>query len=250
MAEFFLRRPVFATVCALLIVLAGVVSIPSLPIEWYPTLAPPLVSVSAVYTGANAQTVESAVTLPLEQQINGAEGMRYLTSTSSNNGLSNITATFELDRNIDLAAVDVQNRVSIALGRLPNEVKTTGVTVAKASNAIVLVVGIYSEHGEYDAKFMSNYVDVYMRDSLKRIKGVSDVQIFAERKYAMRVWLDPVLLASRDLTASDVVAALREQNVEVAAGLVGQPPVPSGQGFEISVRVVGRLSEPAEFGNV
>jgi HAE1 family hydrophobic/amphiphilic exporter-1 len=250
MVQFFLRRPVFATVCALLIILAGAVSIPTLPIEWYPTLAPPQVSVTSVYTGANAQTVESAVTIPLEQQINGAEGMRYLTSTSGNNGLSNITAVFELDRNIDLAAVDVQNRVSIALGRLPNEVKTTGVTVAKASNAIVLVVGVYCEHNEYDTQFMSNYVDVYMRDSLKRIKGVSDVQIFAERKYAMRIWLDPALLASRSLTASDVVAALREQNVEVAAGLVGQPPVPTGQGFEISVRVVGRLSEPAEFGNI
>jgi HAE1 family hydrophobic/amphiphilic exporter-1 len=250
MAEFFLRRPVFATVCALLIILAGAVSIPTLPIEWYPSLAPPQVQVTSVYTGANAQTVESAVTLPLEQQINGAEGMRYLTSTSGNNGLSNITAVFELDRPIDLAAVDVQNRVSIALGRLPNEVKSTGVTVAKASNAIVLVVGVYCEHHEYDTQFMSNYVDVYLRDSLKRIKGVSDVQIFAERKYAMRIWLDPTLLASRKLTASDVLAALREQNVDVAAGLVGQPPAPSGQAFEISVRVAGRLSEPAEFGNI
>jgi HAE1 family hydrophobic/amphiphilic exporter-1 len=250
MAEFFLRRPVFATVCALLIILAGAVSIPTLPIEWYPSLAPPQVQVISVYTGANAQTVESAVTLPLEQQINGAEGMRYLTSTSGNNGLSNITAVFELNRPIDLAAVDVQNRVSIALGRLPNEVKATGVTVAKASNAIVLVVGVYCEHHEYDTQFMSNYVDVYLRDSLKRIKGVSDVQIFAERKYAMRIWLDPTLLASRHLTASDVLAALREQNVDVAAGLVGQPPAPPGQAFEISVRVVGRLSEPAEFGNI
>jgi hydrophobic/amphiphilic exporter-1 (mainly G- bacteria), HAE1 family len=250
MAEFFLRRPVFATVCALLIILAGAVSIPSLPIEWYPSLAPPQVAVTSVYTGANAQTVESAVTLPLEQQINGAEGMRYLTSTSGNNGLSQINAVFELDRDIDLAAVDVQNRVSIALGRLPNEVKSTGVSVAKASNAIVLVVGVYCEHHEYDTQFMSNYVDVYLRDSLKRIKGISDVQIFAERKYAMRIWLDPTLLASRALTASDVLAALREQNVDVAAGLVGQPPAPPNQAFEISVRVAGRLSEPAEFGNI
>jgi HAE1 family hydrophobic/amphiphilic exporter-1 len=250
MAEFFLRRPVFATVCALLIILAGAVCIPILPVEWYPSLAPPLVQVTSVYTGANAQTVESAVTLPLEQQINGAEGMRYLTSTSGNNGLSQINAVFELDRNIDLAAVDVQNRVSIALGRLPNEVKSTGVSVAKASNAIVLVVGVYCEHHEYDTQFMSNYVDVYLRDSLKRIKGISDVLIFAERKYAMRIWLDPTLLASRNLTASDVISALREQNVDVAAGLVGQPPAPPNQAFEISVRVVGRLSEPAEFGNI
>jgi hydrophobic/amphiphilic exporter-1 (mainly G- bacteria), HAE1 family len=250
MADFFLKRPVFATVCALMIILAGAVSIPTLPVEWYPTLAPPQVSVTSLYTGANAQNVESAVTIPLEQQINGAEGMRYLTSTSGNDGISNIVAVFDIGRNIDLAAVDVQNRVSIALGRLPNEVKTTGVTVAKSSNAIVLVVGVYCEHGEYDAPFMSNYVDVYLRDSLKRIKGVSDVLIFAERKYAMRIWLDPALLAGRQLTATDVVAALREQNVEVAAGEVGQPPAPPGQNFEISVRAVGRLTEPAEFGNI
>jgi hydrophobic/amphiphilic exporter-1 (mainly G- bacteria), HAE1 family len=250
MADFFLRRPVFATVCALLIILAGAVSIPTLPIAQYPTLAPPQIQVTSVYTGANAQTVESAVTLPLEQQINGAEGMRYLTSTSGNDGTSIITAVFDINRSIDLAAVDVENRVSIASGRLPNEVKTTGVTISKTSSAIVLVVGVYSEHGEYDALFMSNYVDVYLKDALKRIKGVSDVQIFAERKYAMRVWLDPVLLASRKVTASDVTAALREQNVEVAAGAVGLPPAPKGQQFQISVRAVGRLSEPTEFGNI
>jgi HAE1 family hydrophobic/amphiphilic exporter-1 len=250
MADFFLRRPVFATVCALLIVLAGGVSIPTLPIAQYPTLAPPQIQVTSIYTGANAQTVESAVTIPLEQQINGAEGMRYLTSTSGNDGTSILTAVFDIDRNVDLAAVDVENRVSIASGRLPNEVKTTGVTIAKTSSAIVLVVGVYAEHGEYDALFMSNYVDVYLKDALKRIKGVSDVQIFAERKYAMRVWLDPELLASRRVTASDVTAALREQNVEVAAGAVGLPPAPAGQQFQISVRAVGRLSEPTEFGNI
>src|SRR6478736_6411976 len=137
-ADFFLKRPVFATVCALLIVLAGAVSIPSLPIAQYPTLAPPQVTATSIYTGANAQTVESAVTIPLEQQINGVEGLRYLTSTSGNDGTSNITATFDIDRDIDLAAVDVQNRVSIGQGRLPNEVKTTGVTVRKSSSAIVL----------------------------------------------------------------------------------------------------------------
>jgi HAE1 family hydrophobic/amphiphilic exporter-1 len=250
MADYFLRRPVFATVCALLIILAGAVSIPTLPIAQFPILAPPQVQVTSFYTGANAQTVESAVTIPLEQQINGAEGMRYLTSTSGNDGSSSITATFELDRDADLATVDVQNRVSIASGRLPNEVKTTGVTTAKSSTAFVVVVGVYSAHGEYDASFLSNYVDVYIRDSLKRIKGVSDVLIFAERKYAMRIWLDPVLLASRKLTAADVVAALQEQNLEVAAGAVGQPPAPAGQRFQISVRAVGRLTEPAEFGNI
>jgi HAE1 family hydrophobic/amphiphilic exporter-1 len=249
-ADFFLKRPVFATVCSLLIILAGAVSIPSLPIAQYPTLAPPQISVVSNYTGASSQVVESAVTTPLEQQINGVEGMRYLTSTSANDGSSNITATFEIDRDVDLAAVDIQNRVSIAQGRLPNEVRTTGVTVAKSSTAIVLVAGVYSLHNEYDQIFLSNYVDVYMKDAVKRVKGVSDVQIFGERKYSMRVWLDPVLLASRKLTASDVVNALREQNVQVAAGQIGQPPARPGQSYQISVRALGRLSEPAEFGNV
>jgi HAE1 family hydrophobic/amphiphilic exporter-1 len=249
-ADFFLKRPVFATVCALLIILAGAVSIPSLPVAQYPTLAPPQITVTSFYTGASSQVVESAVTTPLEQQINGVEGMRYLSSTSANDGSSVITATFEIDRDIDLAAVDIQNRVSIASGRLPNEVRTAGVTVAKSSTAFVLVAGMYAEHGEYDSLFMSNYVDVYLRDALKRVKGVADVLIFAERKYSMRVWLDPVLLASRKVTASDVVAALREQNVQVAAGQVGQPPAPTGQAYQISVRAIGRLSEPAEFGNV
>jgi HAE1 family hydrophobic/amphiphilic exporter-1 len=249
-ADFFLKRPVFATVCALLIILAGAVSIPTLPVAQYPTLAPPQITITSFYTGASSQVVESAVTTPLEQQINGVEGMRYLTSTSANDGSSAITATFEIDRDIDLAAVDIQNRVSIASGRLPNEVRTTGVTVAKSSTAFVLVAGMYAEHGEYDALFMSNYVDVYLKDALKRVKGVADVLIFAERKYSMRVWLDPVLLASRKVTAGDVVAALREQNVQVAAGQVGQPPAPTGQAYQISVRAIGRLSEPAEFGNV
>ena len=249
-ADFFLKRPVFATVCALLIILAGAVSIPSLPVAQYPTLAPPQITVTSFYTGASSQVVESAVTTPLEQQVNGVEGMRYLTSTSANDGSSILTATFEIDRDIDLAAVDIQNRVSIAAGRLPNEVRTTGVTVAKSSTAFVLVAGMYAEHGEYDSLFMSNYVDTYLKDSLKRVKGVADVLIFAERKYSMRLWLDPALLASRKVTASDVVSALREQNVQVAAGQVGQPPAPTGQAYQISVRAIGRLSEPAEFGNV
>ncbi len=249
-ADFFLRRPVFATVCSLLIVLAGAVAIPSLPIAQYPTLAPPQVTVTSVYTGASSEVVESAVTTPIEQQINGAEGMRYLTSTSANDGSSSVVATFEIGRDLDLAAVDVQNRVSAALGRLPNEVKTTGVTVAKSSTAFVLVAGVFARHGEYDQLFLSNYVDVYIKDAVKRVKGVADVIIFGERKYSMRVWLDPVLLASRQVTASDVLAALSEQNVQVAAGSVGQPPAPAGQAFQISVRALGRLSEPAEFGNI
>jgi HAE1 family hydrophobic/amphiphilic exporter-1 len=248
--DFFIRRPIFATVCALLIILAGAVSIPTLPVAQFPNLAPPQVSVFSSYNGANAQTVETAVTTPLEQQINGAPGMKYLTSTSGNDGSSAITATFDISRDIDLAAVDVQNRINGALGRMPNEVKTTGIQVSKGFSGFVLGAGFYSEHGEYDGLFISNFIDLYVRDAIKRVPGVADVILFGERKYAMRLWLDPVRMASRKLTATDVVNALREQNVQVAAGAVGQPPLRAGQSFQISVRAVGRLAEAHEFENI
>ncbi|PYQ19366.1 MAG: hydrophobe/amphiphile efflux-1 family RND transporter, partial [Acidobacteria bacterium] len=250
MVEFFIRRPIFATVCALLIILAGLVSIPTLPIAQFPTLAPPQITVLSNYIGASAQVVETAVTIPLEQQINGAQGLKYLSSSSGNDGTSQIIATFDLNRNPDLAAVDVQNRVNIAMGRLPAEVKQTGVTVIKSAANFVFGAAVYSDNGRYDTAFISNYLDVYVRDSLKRVKGVADCFIFGERRFAMRLWLDPVRVASRGLTASDIVNALREQNVQVAAGQVGQQPAPSGQAFQISVRAVGRLSEPGEFENI
>src|SRR5436853_967085 len=248
--DFFIRRPVFATVCALLIILAGAVVVPSLPIAQFPSLAPPQVSVTSAYVGASAQTVETAVTTPLEQQINGAEGMKYVTSTSSNNGVSSIVATFDLTRDPDLAAVDIQNRVNAAQGRLPGAVKATGVSITKASNNFVFGAAVYSQDGRYDPLFMSNYLDVYVKDALKRVPGVADVFIFGERKYSMRMWLDPVRMASRSLTAPDVVSALQEQNVEVAAGQVGQPPIKPGQDYQISVRAVGRLTEASEFDNI
>jgi HAE1 family hydrophobic/amphiphilic exporter-1 len=245
--NFFIRRPVFATVCSLLIVLAGAVSIPTLPIAQFPDLAPPQVTVSAFYTGANSQAVETSVTTLLEQAINGAPGMRYSSSTSSNDGASSVTATFELDRSLDLAAVDIQNRASTALGRLPIEVQTTGLNINKNSGSFVMFIAFYSENNRYDDLFISNYIDVYIKDALKRIKGVGDALIFGERKYSMRLWLDPVRLAARGLTASDVTNALREQNVQVAAGQVGLPPARAGQNYQISVRAVGRLTDPKEF---
>jgi HAE1 family hydrophobic/amphiphilic exporter-1 len=248
--DFFINRPIFATVCALLIILAGAVSIPTLPVAQFPTLAPPQVSVSADYTGASAQTVESAVTIPLEQQINGVEGMKYMTSTSGNDGSCQINVTFDITRNVDLAAVDVQNRVNTALGRMPDEVKTTGITISKGSSGFVFGAGVYSEHGEYTSLFLSNYVDLYVRDALKRVKGVADVMNFGERVYSMRIWLDPTRLASRGLTATDVVSALSEQNVQVAAGQIGQPPAKNSQVYQISVRAVGRLTDPAQFDNI
>ena len=247
--EFFIRRPVFASVCALLIVLAGSAVIPTLPIAQFPNLAPPQVGVTSAYIGASAQTVESAVTIPLEQQINGAEGMKYMTSTSGNDGTSSITVTFDLKRDPDLATVDIQNRVNTAQGRLPSAVKAVGITTQKTSQNFVFGAAVISD-GKYSTLFMSNYLDVYVRDTLKRIPGVADVLVFGERKYSMRLWLDPVRLAGRGLTAPDVVSALSEQNVEVAAGQVGQQPAVNGQQYQVSVRAVGRLSEPAQFDNI
>ncbi|HKT50000.1 MAG TPA: multidrug efflux RND transporter permease subunit [Candidatus Angelobacter sp.] len=250
MVSFFIHRPVFATVCSLLIVLAGAVSIPTLPVAQYPNLTPPTVTVSSFYTGANSRAVETSVTTLLEQAINGTEGMRYMSSTSGNDGTSSISATFDLGRNLDIAAVDVQNRASTTLGRLPVEVQTTGVSVGKNTGSFVVGFGFWSDNNKYDNLFISNYLDVYVRDALKRVKGVGDVVIFGERKYAMRLWLDPVRLAARNLTAQDVVNALREQNVQVAAGQVGQQPAPTGQDYQISVRAVGRLTTPDEFDHI
>ena len=250
MVDFFIRRPVFATVCALLIILAGAVCIPTLPISQYPQLAPPQVSVNSNYIGANSQVVESAVTIPLEEAINGVPGMRYITSTSGSDGSSTITTTFDTGYNLDIAAVDVQNRISSATGQLPAEVNQTGISVNKANSNFVFAAGFYSEHNEYSQLFISNYIDVYVKDAMKRIKGVGDVLIFGSRKYAMRIWLDPQKLAARQLTAPDVIAALQEQNLEVAAGQLGQPPSNKGQAFQITISAVGRLRSAEQFANI
>jgi len=248
--DFFIRRPIFATVCALLIVLAGAVVIPSLPISLYPQLAPPQVVVTSNYIGANSQIVESAVTIPLETAINGVEGMRYMSSTSSNDGTSAITITFRTGYDLSIAAVDVQNRVASAQGRLPATVNATGITITKANSNFVFAAGVFSRDGRYSQAFISNYLDVYVKDALKRVPGVGDVLIFGERKYAMRLWLDPARLAARGLTALDVSNALSEQNVEIAAGQLGRPPSDEKQTYQMAVRVVGRLSDPREFENI
>jgi HAE1 family hydrophobic/amphiphilic exporter-1 len=248
--DFFIHRPVFATVCALLIILAGAVCIPSLSVAMYPTLAPPQVMVTSNYVGANANDVEKAVTIPLEEAINGVEGMRYISSSSTNSGTSSITTTFKTGYDLDIAAVDVQNRVASVQGRLPAAVNATGISITKASHNFVFGAGVFTRDGRYSPEFISNYLDVYVKDALKRVPGVGDVMIFGERKYAMRVWLDPVRLAARGLTATDVVNALVEQNVEIPAGQLGQPPSDSSQSFQVPVRVVGRLTSPSEFDNI
>src|SRR6476661_269051 len=206
-----------------MIILAGAVSIPSLPIAMYPTLTPPQVGVNCNYVGANAATVEKAVTIPLEEAINGVEGMRYIRSTSTNNGTSMITATFQTGYDLDIAAVDVQNRVASVTGRLPSAVNATGISITKANRNFVFGAGFFTRDGRYSNEFISNYLDVYVKDALKRVPGVGDVNIFGERKYAMRVWLDPLKLAAQGLTAVDVINALQEQNVEIPAGRLTSP---------------------------
>ena len=216
----------------------------------YPNLAPPVVEVIATYVGADAQTVEKAVTIPLEESINGVEGMRYMQSSSTNSGICTIDVTFQTGYNLDVAAIDVQNRVTSAEGRLPGEVLTTGINYRKSNYNFVFGAGFYTLDGRYSNEFISNYLDVYVTDALKRVPGVGDVMIFGARRYAMRVWLDPIRLAARGLTATDVVNALMEQNVEVPAGSLGQPPADPKQEFQISVHVVGRLTDPAQFNNM
>jgi HAE1 family hydrophobic/amphiphilic exporter-1 len=250
LSDVFIRRPILSTVCSLLVILAGAIAIPTLPIARYPELAPPSVSVNAFYTGANAQAVESAVTTPLEQAINGVEGMVYLQSSSTNSGVSSITVTFDVGRNPDLAAVDVQNRVNRALGRMPAEVRTNGISVTKNTTGFLMGIGFFSADNRYDAQFISNYLDRYVRDEVRRVPGVGDVIIFGERKFAMRLWLDPSRLAARGLTGGDVVNALREQNVQVAAGSLGDAPAAESQDYQLSVRAMGRLSEASEFEEV
>jgi len=250
LVEFFIRRPIFATVCALLIVLAGAVTLPTIPISLYPQLAPPQVVVSCNYVGANSQVVESAVTTILEQAINGVEGMRYISSTSANDGTSTVTVTFQTGYDLDIAAVDVQNRVATAQGRLPAAVNNTGISITKANSNFVLAIGFISPDKSVSPAFISNYLDVYVSDALKRVPGVGNVVVFGARKYAMRIWLEPSKLAARGLTPLDVTTALQQQNVEVPAGQLGLPPSDSRQSYQMAVRVVGRLSDPREFENI
>ncbi len=226
MIDFFLHRPIFASVCSVVILLAGLVLIPTLPISQFPQVAPPVVTVTSTYIGANAQAVESSVTTPLEEAINGINGLRYISSVSGNDGSSTITCTFNLDRNLDLAATDVQGAVNNTMGALPAAIQSSGVTITKNSGSFLMGIGLYSDNPRYDSIFLSNYVDIYIKDTLKRINGVNDVRVFGQRVYAMRLWVDPRKLAKNSLQASDVVSALQEQNVQVAAGALGQPRFP------------------------
>ncbi|MEM9282474.1 MAG: multidrug efflux RND transporter permease subunit [Verrucomicrobiota bacterium] len=244
---FFIRRPIFAAVISIVIVIGGLVALSALPISRYPDIAPPTVAISTVYPGADARTVAETVATPIEQEVNGVEGMIYMSSISGNDGSMTLTVTFEPGVDLDTANVLTQNRVSIAEAKLPEEVKRQGVTVKKQSTDTVMYISLFSPNGTYDDAYLSNYAWQRIRDELARVKDVGNVQVYGVGQFSMRIWLDPEALRSYDLAASDVVAAIREQNVQVAGGRIGAAPSPEGTAFEYTVNVQGRLVEVAEF---
>jgi HAE1 family hydrophobic/amphiphilic exporter-1 len=250
LSHFFIDRPIFAAVISIIITLIGAVAYFSLPVAQYPEIAPPSISVSASYPGASAETVAKTVATPLEQEVNGVDNMLYMTSQSTSDGAMSLAVTFKLGTNLDTAQVLVQNRVSTALPRLPEEVRNIGVTVTKQSPDLMMVIHLLSPDGSRDLLYISNYATLHVKDVLARIDGVGNVTIFGARDYSMRIWLDPDKLAARDLTAGDVVAALRGQNVQVAAGVINQPPVPQPGAFQLNVETQGRLTTPEQFGNI
>ena len=249
-SKFFIERPIFSSVISIVIVIAGVVSYGALPVSQYPEITPPTVSVSGVYPGANAQVVAETVAAPIEQEVNGVEDMIYMSSTSASDGSYNLTVTFEVGTDLDIAQVLVQNRVSLAEANLPEEVTRQGVDTKKKSTSIILIISLASPNGQFDDLYLSNFATLRLKDALSRIPGVGEVLIFPESDYSMRVWLDPNQLKSRNLTTEDVLAAIREQNVQVAAGQIGQPPAPVGQNFQYTVNVLGRLSEIEQFEDI
>lgn len=250
-ARFFIDHPVFAAVLSIVVVIAGALSMLSLPVNQYPEIAPPTVTVTTVYPGANAKTVSDTVATPLEEQINGVEHMLYMSSQCTNDGRMNLTVTFAVGTNLDIAQVQVQNRVAIAQPQLPAEVQQQGITIKKASPDITVVVALMSPDNSHDTVFLSNYATLQVKDEIARLQGVGDINIFGVRDYSMRLWLDPDKLAARNITAGDVINAVREQNVQVAAGVVGGPPLPSGKSqFEYTMSVQGRLTDPAQFADI
>ncbi len=250
-AHFFIDRPVFAAVLSAVIVIVGGLSIFTLPIAQYPEIVPPTVVVTASYPGASAQVVADTVATPIEQQVNGVENMLYMSSQCTNTGNMTLTVTFRLGTDLDIAQVQVQNRVAIAEPQIPEDVRRLGVTVRKSSPDLSLVVGLYSPDSSRDALYISNYATLQIRDELARLEGVGDITVFGARDYSMRIWIDPEQLASRNLSAGDLVRAVQEQNVQVAAGVVGGPPLPSGAAdFQYTVSALGRLTEPEQFGEI
>ncbi|NWG13067.1 MAG: multidrug efflux RND transporter permease subunit [Acidobacteria bacterium] len=249
-SRFFIARPKFAIVISLIIILAGAVNVVRLPIAMYPEITPPQVQVAALYPGASADVVEATVAAPIEQQVNGVEDMIYMSSTSSNNGSYQLSVTFKVGTDPDIAAVNVQNRVALATPQLPSEVVQRGVSVRKSSTTMLMVVNVYSPKGTYDDVFLGNYAGIYMKDALARVPGVGDVNIFTARDYGMRIWLDPDRMTSLDVGVDEVLQAIRDQNIQAAAGQIGAAPSAPDQQFQYSVLSKGRLTEESEFRDI
>ena len=246
-SKFFIERPIFSSVVSIVIVIAGLVTLGTLPISQYPEITPPTVEVKATYPGANASVIAETVAAPIEQEVNGIERMLYMSSTSASDGTYTLTVTFEVGSDLDLAQILTQNRVALAEAKLPEEVKRQGINTKKKATSIVLMVSLVSPEGRYDELFLSNYATLQLRDTLSRIDGVGEVTIFPSSDYSMRIWLDPQQLKSRGITTKEVLDAVREQNVQVAAGQIGQPPAPASQSFQLSVNVLGRLTDIQQF---
>src|SRR5499425_207417 len=241
-SHFFIDRPIFAAVVSIVFVILGGVSFSRLPVAQYPEIAPPIINVTGQYPGASAEVVAATVVAPMEEQINGVENMIYMSSNSTSDGRFTISVSFDLGTNLDIAQVQVQNRVAIAQPRLPVEVRNIGVTVTKASPDLMMVVHLYSPDKSRDSLFISNYANFRVIDVLNRINGVGSILVFGGRDYSMRIWLDPDRLQSLGLTTGDVVAALQGQNVQVASGVLNQPPVEQPRAFQIAVQTQGRLA--------
>ena len=249
-SHFFIDRPIFASVVSIVFVILGGVAFLRLPVAQYPEIAPPIINITGQYSGASAETVAETVVAPIEQSVNGVEGMLYISSNSTADGKFSISVTFDIGTNLDIAQVQVQNRVSSVTPRLPQAVQQVGVTVAKSSPDILMVVNLFSPDNSRDALFMSNYANLEITDGLARVDGVGSLIIFGARDYAMQVWLDPDRLQTLNLTAADVVTALQGQNVQVASGELNDPPVKNQLAFQVAVRTLGRLDKPEEFGNI
>ncbi len=249
-SHFFIDRPIFASVVSIIFIILGGVAFLRLPVAQYPEIAPPVINVTGQYPGASAEVVASTVVAPIEDQINGVENMLYVSSNATADGRFSIAVTFDLGTNLDIAQVQIQNRVAIAQPRLPAEVRNIGVVVAKSSPDLMMVVHLFSPDKSRDALFVSNYTTLEIKDVLTRVDGVGSITVFGSRDYSMRVWLDPDRLQSLGLTAPDVVSALQGQNVQVASGVLGQPPVSDPGAFQVAVQTLGRLSDPGEFSNI